>query len=227
MRLLFLMLAALLVTRGYVLADDSLVPSAETSPGAPVTLVGDITIREFPAMTAATVLEEARTYLREGSRAQIGASREATARERMLFRGYEKLARWMKNGGIPTGPTFILYEQDPRSVPTAQLRFKIGYPAMQHAKGRDSVKIEELPAMTAAVARFAGPFRESGAIWDSLAHWMTVHGYEPAGPLMEVYLRGMYNSQQPADNFAEVRWPVRLIDGPAPQENALPVSGSR
>lgn len=227
MRLLIIMFAALLVSSGFVLADDPPLPEAEATPTTPVMVIGDIAIRQFPAMTAATVIEEAKTYLPDHNALAASGETVATARERMLFRGYEKLARWMKNGGNPTGPTFIVYYQDPRVASPEALRFKIGYPAPPHAKGRDSVKIEELPAMTAAVARFTGPFRGSAAIWDSLATWMSSHGYAPAGPLMEIYLRGMYDSADPTNNFAEVRWPVRPIDGLPPQEQALPVRGSK
>ncbi len=227
MRLLIILFAAILATSGFVIADDTPVPDGETTPSIPVMVIGEITIREFPAMIAATVMEEAKTYLAEGSSPTASSKNALTARERMLFRGYEKLARWMKNGGNPTGPTFIVYYEDPRTVLTEQLRFKIGYPAPQNAKGRDSVKIEEFPATTAAVARFAGRFRDSGIIWDSLATWMTVHGYEPAGPLMEVYLRGMYDNSDPINNFAEVRWPVRLINSPISQESVLPARGSK
>ena len=117
MRLLVIVLAALFVSVSYVLAEDTPGAEADTTPTVPVMVFGDIEDSRFSGHDRCDRggrSEELPARRRLRGRVRQGCGRRA---KRMLFRGYEKLARWMKNGGNPTGPTFIVYDQDPRRVP--------------------------------------------------------------------------------------------------------------
>jgi effector-binding domain-containing protein len=178
--------------------------------GPKAIFVGDIAIRAVPPMKAVTVTVKAADYLpRHGWAAGLAGLQQAY--DAMLRNGYEKLARWMKEGGHPTGPSFVIFQQDPATAVPGALTCKIGYPVNERAKGKNVAKIESLPPMVAAVARYQGSFDDHPALRDSLQKWMASRGYEPSGPLMEVYLKGMRDEKDP-DDLAEIRWPVRRLD---------------
>jgi effector-binding domain-containing protein len=181
--------------------------SGDAPDSAPTSIIGDIAVKSLPSMTAVVVRESAAKYLTRHSSSYADA--ETVAREKMLTEGYEKLAAWMKNGGVPAGPSFIIYNRDPATTPARELSCQIGYPVLPKSKGYKEAKIQQIPAMTAAVLQYRGRFRDNEGIWDSLRTWIPGHGFESDGLVMEVYLKGMRDNPHPAENLAEIRWQIR------------------
>jgi effector-binding domain-containing protein len=172
--------------------------------------VGDMVIRAVPPLTAAMVSVKAEDYVPKHGWA-FGDSGAQQAVAAMLTNGYDKLARWMKEGGQPTGPSFVIFNEDPAITKPKNLTCRIGYPVASKAKGWHEVKIERLPATVAAVVRYQGGQDNHAALRDSLGKWVSSRGYAPAGPFMEIYLNSTRLSPVSADDVAEIRLPVRKI----------------
>jgi effector-binding domain-containing protein len=184
------------------------------------TVVGSMFIRPVPSLTAATVNVRAADYTPKHGWA-AGKFGVKQALEAMLINGYEKLARWMKEGGRPAGQSFVIYNQNPASAAPQSLTCKIGYPVSGEARGRHIAAIETLSATTAAVVKCQGSREDRAALRDSLEKWIYSRGYEPTGPLMEIYMNGTRFNGGEANDVAEIRWPVRRV-APAQEANAYP-----
>ena len=167
-------------------------------------------IKALPPLLAATVTVKAADFTPVHGWMR-GDSGTQQAIEAMLINGYDELAQWMKNGGRTIGPSFVIFNEDPATTPPQQLTCKVGYAVAEGAKGRHIVRIEKLPAMTAAVMRFQGQLGERAALRDTLSNWILARGYAPAGPLMEIYLNGHHRAATPMTDLAEIRWPVRRL----------------
>ena len=186
--------------------------------------VVDMKIRVLPPVTAATVSVKASDYTpRHGWLA--GDSGRQQAIETMLMNGYDKLALWMKEGGRPAGPSFVIFDQDPASTAPNSLTCKIGYPVHPSAKARHIATIERLPSVTAAVIQWNGHLDDQPAMCDTLSRWISSRGYVPSGPIMEVYLNGERRNPSPASDMTEIRWPVRRVTSPPQMSEMSPHPG--
>ncbi|HEY3293841.1 MAG TPA: GyrI-like domain-containing protein [bacterium] len=204
----------ILLFMGVAQAEEQVRPSS----------IGEMVIRAVPPLTAATVTVRAADYVPKHGWA-AGASGVRQAVEIMLTNGYEKLARWMKEGGRPAGPSFVVFNEDPQTTPPQNMTCKIGYPVAENAGGKNLVTIERLPATTSAVVRHQGSLDDRAALRDSLGKWIFSRGYAPAGPFMEVYVNGTRAKPVPSDDVAEIRWPVRRMAQPHADGNDPPGSG--
>jgi len=186
--------------------------------------MGEMVIRAVPPVTAATVLVKASDYAPNHGW-EPGERGVEQATDAMLINGYDKLARWMKEGGRPAGPSFVIFNEDPATTEPQNLTCKIGYPVAEKETGRHLVTIEHMPAMTAAVVEHQGSPADRAAARDSLGKWIQSRGYAPAGPFMEIYLNGSHGNRSESDNRAEIRWPVRRTGparGPLPNPAGTP-----
>jgi effector-binding domain-containing protein len=176
-------------------------------------VVGEITVKTIPAMTAATVMEKAADFApKEGYKAGMEGAGQAFAA--MPTDGFKKLGDWIKGGGMPTGPAFGTYYEDPSKTPAKDLTAKFGFPTMKDSKGNDIVKIEQIPETQAAVVQFSGPYEGSGEVYGALMKWIPEHGFQYAGPPTEVYLKGVHDKVPPAEYLTEIRFPVTKIEAP-------------
>jgi hypothetical protein len=183
--------------------------SAEAQDSLKVKVVGDMTVRAVPAMTVATVKVKAADFVPVHGWAK-GEAGIQQAYEVMLTNGYEKLARWIKEGGHPTGPSFVIFHEDPATARPNDLTCTLGYPVAESAKGLHRAKIERLSPGVAATVRYQGGLGNSLALRDSLQSWIWANGYAPAGSLMTVCLRGSRAAKGSSD-MEEIRWPVRKM----------------
>jgi effector-binding domain-containing protein len=198
MKSLFVLLLVIMLCISGAQAQDHVRP----------TIVGDMIIRAVPPLTAATVSVKALDYTPKHGW-EPGNRGVRHALETMLRNGYDKLARWMKEGGHPVGPSFVIFNQDPAKARPQSLSCKLGYPVSADANGRRIATIEVLPSTVSAVVRFKGTREDQVAVLDTLGRWIAAHGYSPAGPVMEIYLEGIGSDRTDADDLAEIRWPVR------------------
>ena len=189
---------------------------------AKTTMIGEIAVKSFPEMSAATVMEKAADFApKEGFKAGMDGATQAWML--MLPDAYGKLGAWMKTGGVPTGPSFAIYYEDPSKTAAKDLPCKVGFPTAKDAKGNDAVKIETMPGMDAAVAQFSGPYEGSGDIYAALMKWIPEHGYQFAGPPVEIYLKSEHDKVKPADYLTEIRFPVTKAETPAPAKDKTKV----
>jgi effector-binding domain-containing protein len=175
--------------------------------------VGEIKVKEFPAMTAAVVHLKAADYApAEGYKAGMEGVGEAYTK--MMTSGFGALGAWAGQSSVkPNGPAFAMYFEDPEKTAAKDLTSTAGFQVPAEAKGNDKVKIETIPAMNAATVQFKGPYEGSGEIWMALDKWIGEHGYVQDGPGMEVYLKGMGDTQKPEEFLTEIRQSVKKAEG--------------
>lgn len=188
-------------------------------------VMGEMIIHAIPSLTAVTVTVKAEDYTPKYGWAR-GDSGTRQAVNTMLINGYEKLARWMKEGGHPSGPSFVIFNPNPTSAKPQSLRCKIGYPVSKEEDGKAVAVIEVLPSTVAAVARCQGYGLDRAALLDSLGKWICSRGYAPSGPVMEIYLNGTRFNPAASDDVAEIRWPVRRMAS-APNSNLHPLATAK
>jgi effector-binding domain-containing protein len=187
------------------------------APMAKTAMKGEIAVKTISAMTAATVLEKASDYMpKEGYKEGMEGAEQAWMK--MVPDGFEKLGAWMKAGGVPTGPAFAIYYEDPSKTPAKDLTCTVGFPVAKDAKGNDNVKVEEIPGGDMAAVQFTGPYEGSGEIYDALMKWIPEHGYRFDGPPREIYLKSEHDKVPPAEFLTEVQFPVKKAEAPKTDE---------
>jgi len=191
-------------------------PKEAPAPPAKATVVGEITAKTIPAMTAACVMEKAADHVPEGGYAE-GEKGMMQAYESMMNKGFEKLGAWMKAGGVPMGPCFAFYYEDPMKTAPKDLTCKLGFPTAADAKAEAPVVIEQIPEMLCVVAQYKGPYESSAEPWNAADKWATDNGYVGAGAPMEVYLVGPGEKVTPDQYLTEIRIPVKKAEA-APAE---------
>jgi len=216
MRRLIVLLALLAFAGvfGFAIAEDM---KEEAAPMAKCEMVGEISVKTFPAMKVASVTEKAMAYAPEGGYKE-GMEGIDMAYKSMMTDGFGKMGEWMKAGNHPMGPPCAMYFEDPEKTPAKDLSCKIMFPAADDAKATETVMLEELPAMEAASVQYKGPYEGSANIWNAMSAWVAEHGYEIASAPMEVYLKGPGDNAQPADYLTEIRMPVKKAEMAEPKE---------
>jgi effector-binding domain-containing protein len=196
-----------------------IVAAADTPPLTPaskVKMLGEPTVKDFPAMNAATVLVKAADYTPEGGYAK-GAEGVDKAYGSMMQNGFGKLGKWMTESKVrPTGPAFGIFYEDPSVTEAAKLTAKLGFPVAADTKGVEGIKIEELPAMPMVVSlTYEGPYQDASNAWDAVMKYIPEHQFEWAGPGMEIYHKGPGDTQNPQEYVTEIRVPVKKAAQPA------------
>ena len=102
------------------------------SPGS-AKLIGDPIVKDFPAMKAAAVMEQAASFAPEGgyTKDQAGVDKACSS---MMQDGFSKLMQWSHQTGMwPTGPAFALYFEDPSMTEPGKLTAKVAFPVKADA----------------------------------------------------------------------------------------------
>jgi len=126
----------------------------------------DIAVRHEPAQTVLVV---------EGTTTADLHVAAGTALARDLL---DRLARL---GRVPTGPIMCLLPPAPDETVILQMCTAID-------AAPPGEQIVTLPAGPVAVARHVGPYEEMGLAEHALHAWAEERGFEPSGPLRELYL---------------------------------------
>ena len=90
------------------------------------------------------------------------------------------------------------------------------------AKAAEGVTLEEIPAMTAVMLQYQGPYEGSNNAWTAVMEWTTKNGYEKTGPPMEVYLKGPMDVKDAKEFLTEIRVPVRKAEAKTGEKPATP-----
>ena len=192
-------------------------PTMKMAAGSAKIIVEPV-VKEFTAMKAAIALEKAAAYApKEGyAKDQAGIS---LAYSSMAKDGFDKLMKWCHATSTwPSGPGFMVCNEDPSVTETAKLTTKIGFPVKGDAKGDSIVTIEEVPAMTAAMLQYQGPYEDANNAWTTIMNWMKTNNCEPAGPPLEVYLKGPMDVKDPKEYLTEIRFPVKKPEAKKAEE---------
>jgi effector-binding domain-containing protein len=213
---------------------------AEATPVPATKMVGEIAVKNIPAMTVVAVVEKAADFApKDGYKAGMDGASQAY--EAMMKDAVAKLTAWMTAGGKPTGPMFGIYNEDPTTTAAKDLTAKIGFPAGADAKGNDVVKTESMPAQDCAVVQFSGPYEGTGEIYGALMKWIPEHKYAYAGSPMEIYIKGPHETQKADEYLTEIHFPVmkaemkpmemkageKPADVKAPEKPAEPKTGGK
>jgi AraC family transcriptional regulator len=122
----------------------------------------------------------------------------------------EKLYGWAKKKGVRPGfyPMGIYYDS-PDDTPADERRSEIAIPIFSKAAPEGEVKVRELKEMQVAAISHKGPSAEYARTYQVLSEWVTQHGYEWAGPPIEVYSKKPEVVGDETILYAKIMAPVR------------------
>ena len=80
---------------------------------------------------------------------------------------------------------------------------KGSYPDTEH------VKFRTLPEVTVASCTYKGSYALMNDVYAAVVAWMNANGYEPAGPMTNIYHVSPHETQNPDEFVAEVCYPVK------------------
>jgi ketosteroid isomerase-like protein/effector-binding domain-containing protein len=107
------------------------------------------------------------------------------AHDEAIFR----IAEYVGSRGMdPVGPLFGRYFNDPRAVPTEELRWEVGMPLARPATAAAPFEARTFDGLTAHLV-VPGP-HDGNQPWDAFSRWIEQHGYVQTGPSMEIWLDG-------------------------------------
>lgn len=75
-------------------------------------------------------------------------------------------------------------------------------------KDTENIKFKVEPETMVASVTFNGPYEQFGSAYAALATWISKNGYKFAGPLMDIYHRGYYETQNTEEFITEVCCPI-------------------
>jgi len=121
------------------------------------------------------------------------------ARERMLANG-------------ETGPAFVRCLDDPATTPPDSLRTQIGYMASKSDHVEAPFLAGQLNGEWVAWMAVDGPSRTTTHIHARLRAWLKDRGYEPVGPLVELFPTNAWNARAD-ESRTEIQIAVRHVGG--------------
>ena len=80
---------------------------------------------------------------------------------------------------------------------------KGAYPDTEH------VKFRTLPEVTVASCTYKGSYTLIADVYAAVAAWMEANGYEPAGPMFNIYHVSPHGTQDPDEFVTEICYPVK------------------
>ncbi len=122
-----------------------------------------------------------------------------------------RLYGWAKDQKVMPGfyPMAIYYD-DPGSVPSKDLRSDVGITYKGEARGRNGIRVKNVPSMKVVTASFKGPGSDFKRAYDELMDWMTKKGYMAVGPSIEIYSKIPEVVDGIAIIYAKIMIPVQL-----------------
>ena len=151
----------------------------------------DVTIRTLPERYAATVQMTIPRYEDEGM--IWGILTEETCRMRLT-----------EDDPCLCAVTYLDGEYREANVEMmAWKTVKGSYPDTEH------VKFRTLPEETVASCTYRGSYTQITEVYSAVVAWIEANGYEPAGPMFNIYHVSPHETQNPDEFVTEVCYPVR------------------
>ena len=112
---------------------------------------------------------------------------------------------------LPDGPAFARYHEFQLDFVDMEVGFPISsiHAGEPVAPADERITSGELPAGRAAVVVHRGAYPGLHAAYMALEEWIRDSGEDATGPLWEVYVTGMQDTQDPAALVTEVVWPLK------------------
>lgn len=112
-------------------------------------------------------------------------------------------------GGKTVVPCMMLYYDGTWSHKTDTLDIEVIEPIAGAIEGKGEVIVHTLPAEAEmACIVHVGPFSTIGGTYRALFDWLRQNGYTPKGPLREIYHKGDWATDDPAEYVTELQIPV-------------------
>jgi AraC family transcriptional regulator len=127
----------------------------------------------------------------------------------------DRYVDYLEAQGIPPeGDLMAAFFDDPGKVPEAETRYEIRIPVAAGTKAEAPFLVKELPQSTTTAVTLRGDYAKIAKRYGEIYDWIDENGYEPAGPLIEVYLIHRGAGVPPSEYRTEVHVPVRVADKP-------------
>lgn len=72
----------------------------------------------------------------------------------------------------------------------------------------ENVKFKTEPETAVASITFNGPYEQFGSAYAAIAAWVSKNGYKFAGPIIDIYHKGYYETKNPEEFITEVCCPI-------------------
>jgi AraC family transcriptional regulator len=125
---------------------------------------------------------------------------------------FTKLYEEAMNQGINGGMPFGVYWNSPTDTPDEQLKWDVGFASTPGVAPKAPLALKKWDYTTMASLRYRGVFggAEMSQAYGRVYQWIAENGYQPSGPMMEVFL----NVPSPDENdvlygAVEIVVPVR------------------
>jgi effector-binding domain-containing protein len=100
----------------------------------------------------------------------------------------EALAALAAKGIEPLGDPMGVIDPESAALPLAERRWEVLVPVPNDTLAPEGFTYRDVEGGPAAVITFKGPFRRDRIpLYEALDSWVLAHGFEPAGPPIEVY----------------------------------------
>lgn len=73
----------------------------------------------------------------------------------------------------------------------------------------DHVKFRTLPEVTVASCTYKGSYTLITEVYAAVVEWLNANGYEPDGPMFNIYHVSPHETQNPGEFVTEVCYPVK------------------
>jgi effector-binding domain-containing protein len=122
----------------------------------------------------------------------------------------DRLYSWAKKRNVRPGfhPMGIFLDA-PGSRPPGKHRSEVGISIAEKVRASSGIKVRNVPAMKVAAISHKGPAEEYSATYAKLGDWIVAHGYEWAGPCIEVYSKRPETVDGKGIIYAKVMAPVK------------------
>ena len=151
----------------------------------------NVTLKTIPARYAATVQMTLPRYEDEGR--IWGVLAEETCRMRLV-----------EDDPCLCAVTYLDGEYKEENVEMMAWKTVKGtYPDTEH------VKFHTLPEVTVASCTYQGSYTQITDVYAAVIAWMEANGYEPAGPMFNIYHISPHETQNPEEFVTEICYPVK------------------
>ncbi len=125
---------------------------------------------------------------------------------------YHRLYQWARAHDVKlTGKGLTVFLSPPAEFNPDAALFEVCLPVASAPKSDTKVGVKELPACTVASVTVKGPYRDIPAHYTEMLAWLSVQGWEIAGPPREVYVKrpGSAGGGDPKEFVTEIQFPIK------------------
>ena len=129
-----------------------------------------------------------------------------------IGRVYHDLHEWARKNDVKeAGNGFTIFIRPPDEVDSTPALFEVCIPVKGAASGDARVSLKTMPRCRVAYVTVKGPYDQVPARYAEMLAWLSVEGWEIAGPPREVYIRrpDSHGRGDPEEFLTEIQFPIR------------------